>query len=269
MSSNGEITFLTHEVGSLAKPPWLVKTSAGKPLEESDVEHAKTWGEKLGVDGQVAEPFLEQRVRTAERHPERELRPAGELLERGGELADAPGLGAREERLLEDDELRVERVDLRLENARRDRRRLDAGPVRKCVRRGQRDQARARHLGDEAAVQRLGQRRRRRRRARSAIERVRVEEACERARLEPVGGIDDRPEDVLPAEHPVCEEVEADCLLDGDEVAEIALDLFVDRLPARPAAIEVARRLHELLRAGVDAWCECLQLRLLTTNAPA
>ena len=47
MSSNGDIKFLTHEVGSLAKPPWLVKTSAGKPLEESDIEHARAWGEKL------------------------------------------------------------------------------------------------------------------------------------------------------------------------------------------------------------------------------
>ena len=47
---NGELKFLTHEVGSLAKPPWLVKTSAGKPLEESDIEHARTWGEKVGVD---------------------------------------------------------------------------------------------------------------------------------------------------------------------------------------------------------------------------
>ena len=51
MSTNGELKFLTHEVGSLAKPPWLVKTSAGKPLEESDVEHARVWGEKVGVDG--------------------------------------------------------------------------------------------------------------------------------------------------------------------------------------------------------------------------
>ena len=38
MSTNGNVKFLTHEVGSLAKPVWLVKTSAGKPLEESDVD---------------------------------------------------------------------------------------------------------------------------------------------------------------------------------------------------------------------------------------
>ncbi len=51
MSTNGEVKFLTHEVGSLAKPAWLVKTSAGKPLEESDIEHARAWGEKVGVEG--------------------------------------------------------------------------------------------------------------------------------------------------------------------------------------------------------------------------
>jgi 5-methyltetrahydropteroyltriglutamate--homocysteine methyltransferase len=44
-----EARFLTHEIGSLAKPPWLVKTSAGQPLEDSDVEHARTWGERLDV----------------------------------------------------------------------------------------------------------------------------------------------------------------------------------------------------------------------------
>jgi 5-methyltetrahydropteroyltriglutamate--homocysteine methyltransferase len=43
--------FLTHEIGSLAKPPWLVKTSAGRTLDESDIEHARSWGEKLDVDG--------------------------------------------------------------------------------------------------------------------------------------------------------------------------------------------------------------------------
>src|SRR5438876_1175685 len=43
--------FLTHEVGSLAKPPWLVKVNAGRQLEAADLEHAKQWGERLGVDG--------------------------------------------------------------------------------------------------------------------------------------------------------------------------------------------------------------------------
>ena len=46
-----DLRFLTHEIGSLAKPPWLVKTSQGRDLEESDIEHARTWGEKVGVEG--------------------------------------------------------------------------------------------------------------------------------------------------------------------------------------------------------------------------
>jgi 5-methyltetrahydropteroyltriglutamate--homocysteine methyltransferase len=67
MSSNGEVKFLTHEVGSLAKPPWLVKTSAGKPLEESDLEHARAWGEKLEVDGHEQ---LVELLRQDERDPD-------------------------------------------------------------------------------------------------------------------------------------------------------------------------------------------------------
>jgi 5-methyltetrahydropteroyltriglutamate--homocysteine methyltransferase len=43
--------FLTHEIGSLAKPPWLTKSALGRELDESDIEHARTWGEKVGVDG--------------------------------------------------------------------------------------------------------------------------------------------------------------------------------------------------------------------------
>jgi 5-methyltetrahydropteroyltriglutamate--homocysteine methyltransferase len=45
------LNFLTHEIGSLAKPPWLVKASAGRELDERDIEHARDWGEKVGVDG--------------------------------------------------------------------------------------------------------------------------------------------------------------------------------------------------------------------------
>ena len=42
------LKFLTHEIGSLAKPPWLVKTSQGRKLEESDIEHARTLGREGG-----------------------------------------------------------------------------------------------------------------------------------------------------------------------------------------------------------------------------
>jgi 5-methyltetrahydropteroyltriglutamate--homocysteine methyltransferase len=46
-----EPKFLEHEIGSLAKPPWLVKTSQGRELGESDIDHAREWGEKVGVEG--------------------------------------------------------------------------------------------------------------------------------------------------------------------------------------------------------------------------
>ena len=204
------------------------------------------------VHGQVGETLLEQPVRAAEGHPERELRPASELLERCGEPVQAAVLGARQERLLEHDQVGVERVDLRLEDAFGQRGRLDAGAVGERERRRQRHEPRAGQRGDVAAVQRLGQLRSLAGGARSTVERVRVQEAGERALLQPVRRLDDRPEDVLPAEHPVREQVEPRGLLDGDELAEIALDQLVDRLRARAPAIEVARRLDELLRARID-----------------
>ena len=37
-----DLRFLTHEIGSLAKPPWLVKTAQGRELDESDIEHARS-----------------------------------------------------------------------------------------------------------------------------------------------------------------------------------------------------------------------------------
>jgi 5-methyltetrahydropteroyltriglutamate--homocysteine methyltransferase len=42
---------LTHEVGSLDKPGWRVKAYAGKKLDERDLEEARTWGERIGVEG--------------------------------------------------------------------------------------------------------------------------------------------------------------------------------------------------------------------------
>jgi 5-methyltetrahydropteroyltriglutamate--homocysteine methyltransferase len=53
--------FLTHEIGSLAKPPWLVKTSQGRELDASDIDLARSWGEKVGVEGH------EELVETLER----------------------------------------------------------------------------------------------------------------------------------------------------------------------------------------------------------
>src|SRR5215217_199007 len=45
-----EIRFVTREIGSLAKPSWRVKAIAGRRVEESDVEAAREWGIRLGVD---------------------------------------------------------------------------------------------------------------------------------------------------------------------------------------------------------------------------
>ncbi len=42
---------LTHELGSLAKPNWRVKAVAGAPIGERDLEDARSWGERLGVEG--------------------------------------------------------------------------------------------------------------------------------------------------------------------------------------------------------------------------
>ena len=46
-----EVRFVTREIGSLAKPGWRVKSIVGRPVEESDVEDARTWGKRLGVEG--------------------------------------------------------------------------------------------------------------------------------------------------------------------------------------------------------------------------
>jgi 5-methyltetrahydropteroyltriglutamate--homocysteine methyltransferase len=80
-----EVRFLTHEVGSLAKPPWLVKTSAGRPLDASDVAHARAWGEKVAVpnyDELVAllergEPDAAEVARWSSRYAVRLLEHAG------------------------------------------------------------------------------------------------------------------------------------------------------------------------------------------------
>src|SRR5438132_2037108 len=40
---------LTHEIGSLDKPAWRVKAYAGQPLNDRDLEEARSWGERLKV----------------------------------------------------------------------------------------------------------------------------------------------------------------------------------------------------------------------------
>ncbi len=45
------VKFLTREIGSLGKPPWRVKSFAGRALDEADVVAAVRWGERLEVEG--------------------------------------------------------------------------------------------------------------------------------------------------------------------------------------------------------------------------
>jgi 5-methyltetrahydropteroyltriglutamate--homocysteine methyltransferase len=49
-----DVRFLTREIGSLGKPPWRVKTFAGRPLDETDIGEAERWGRRLDVDGHEA-----------------------------------------------------------------------------------------------------------------------------------------------------------------------------------------------------------------------
>jgi 5-methyltetrahydropteroyltriglutamate--homocysteine methyltransferase len=44
------VRFVTKEIGSLAKPGWRVKSIVGRPVEESDVEDARAWGDRFGVE---------------------------------------------------------------------------------------------------------------------------------------------------------------------------------------------------------------------------
>jgi 5-methyltetrahydropteroyltriglutamate--homocysteine methyltransferase len=60
---------LTHELGSLAKPNWRVKAAAGRPLDDRDVDEARSWGERLAVPGH--EELLEVLARPIG-HPEKE-----------------------------------------------------------------------------------------------------------------------------------------------------------------------------------------------------
>jgi 5-methyltetrahydropteroyltriglutamate--homocysteine methyltransferase len=77
--------FLTHEIGSLAKPPWLVKTAARRALEEKDIDHARRWGEKVGVPGyEELVALLEQPERDPGEVARWSSRYAVRLLEHAG-----------------------------------------------------------------------------------------------------------------------------------------------------------------------------------------
>jgi 5-methyltetrahydropteroyltriglutamate--homocysteine methyltransferase len=80
------IRYLTREIGSLAKPPWLVKATAGRPFDEEDAEHAARWGKKLEIEDHEALLEYLQVGRIGEAEPARDWasRYAIALLERAG-----------------------------------------------------------------------------------------------------------------------------------------------------------------------------------------
>ena len=55
-----QVRFITREIGSLAKPGWRVKSVAGRPVEETDVDYARKWGERLGIDTEELTEILEK-----------------------------------------------------------------------------------------------------------------------------------------------------------------------------------------------------------------
>ncbi len=57
-------TFLTHEIGSLAKPEWRVKAGRGLPIPKKDIEDAKQWGKRLGIDTEHLIELLTKKKRT-------------------------------------------------------------------------------------------------------------------------------------------------------------------------------------------------------------
>ncbi|MHA2620976.1 MAG: hypothetical protein V2G42_06710 [bacterium JZ-2024 1] len=84
------MTFLTHEIGSLAKPNWRVRALAGKLIAPEDMEHARKWGQKLGLETGPLLDLLQKATRNALSEAEREeivcwsSRYAVRLLEKAG-----------------------------------------------------------------------------------------------------------------------------------------------------------------------------------------
>jgi 5-methyltetrahydropteroyltriglutamate--homocysteine methyltransferase len=86
------IPLLTHEVGSLDKLGWRVKAYAGKKLDEKDLDEARTWAERIGVED------FEQLLDLLEQSPITD-RPRKEEIKRwssryGLRMQEAAGLDA-------------------------------------------------------------------------------------------------------------------------------------------------------------------------------
>ncbi len=66
--------FLTHEVGSLAKPEWRVKAVAGTKIGARDIQTAVTWGERLRINYDPLIEILDRGLRVEGRLPTEALR---------------------------------------------------------------------------------------------------------------------------------------------------------------------------------------------------
>lgn len=53
--------FITHEIGSLAKPEWRVKVAQNKPLGKKEIDEAIYWGKKIGIDYSPLLTLLEKK----------------------------------------------------------------------------------------------------------------------------------------------------------------------------------------------------------------
>ena len=79
--------FITHEVGSLAKPEWRVKLGRGVPFNQKDIDDAIAWGQKLHIYHDPLLELLKKKTLTAKDKEEIMLwssRYALRLIEQAG-----------------------------------------------------------------------------------------------------------------------------------------------------------------------------------------
>jgi 5-methyltetrahydropteroyltriglutamate--homocysteine methyltransferase len=83
---------LTHEVGSLDKLGWRVKAAAGKQVEDRDLQEARAWGERIGLEDHDRLIGLLERAPLAEPSDREEVKRWGSRY--GLRMQEAAGLDA-------------------------------------------------------------------------------------------------------------------------------------------------------------------------------
>jgi hypothetical protein len=89
------------------------------------------------------------------------------------------------------------------------------------------------------------------------VERVVVEPSHQHAGVQPLGGLDERTEEILPPEKAVGEIVQLGLPLNVEERPSILLEHGVDGGRCGSPSLDVSRRLDERFRPGVDAVLVC------------